>query len=154
MKNKKYYLVLNLINDHVEFGCPDLGIVERWCSANLLPNVKINEHYNILEIVVPNGKNAQQIDRDILNENQIISDGLLELEDYIPINIDFAKSEHERIFNIPNTDWEGIAVDLETINNNEAPRTLRIYLLNHLPYAIVNSLKRKTETQRLSQWDS
>lgn len=65
---EKYYIVLNLISEQVEFGCKDLAIVDRWCSANLLPNVKVNEHYSIVEIVIPNEDESNRLDGVVIRK--------------------------------------------------------------------------------------
>lgn len=62
---------------------------------------------------------------------------LLKPEDFTPINIDEIRKDWERINNIPNSQWEKIQRDLEVINDDELPYTLRTFKLNNLPYCVV-----------------
>lgn len=70
---------------------------------------------------------------------------MLQLKDYTPIDIDYVKKEREKIYNIPNSNMEYIKRDLQSINDKSLPNTLRIYLLNHLPYCVINILNNKNE---------
>lgn len=74
-----------------------------------------------------------------------ISD-FLQLEDYVPIDIDYVENQHKKIFNVPNKQWENdndLRRDLRTINNIELPYILRLYLLNHLPFSIIHIINNR-----------
>jgi coproporphyrinogen III oxidase-like Fe-S oxidoreductase len=66
---------------------------------------------------------------------------MIELNKFLPINIDFVKKERDKIYNIPNNDWKAIKRDLEIINDITIPHTLRLYMLNHLPYCVIEIMQ-------------
>ena len=72
--------------------------------------------------------------------NAAVRHNFLELENYVPIDIEFVRKERDKVYNVPNAGWDKIKPDLETINNLSAPITLRHYLLNHLPYCVIKIL--------------
>lgn len=65
---------------------------------------------------------------------------LLELENYVPINIPEVKKRWDDIVNIPNCLWDDIELDLRVINNDDLPYTLRLTKLNGLPWVLVQIL--------------
>jgi hypothetical protein len=62
---------------------------------------------------------------------------MLKIEDFVPINIEKVRKERDKVYNIPNSDWEKIKINLEVINSSFHPYTLRTYKLNHLPYCVI-----------------
>ena len=68
---------------------------------------------------------------------------MLQLIDYVPIDSELVKYYRERIFNVPNSGWDKIEKDITVINDFSAPTTLRTYLLNHLPYCVIEIIKTK-----------
>ena len=71
---------------------------------------------------------------------------MLEVEDFIPIDIPKLIKRWEKIYNIshlPSTLSIDIQRDCRTINDVECPHTLRLFLLNNLPYSIIKILKEK-----------
>ncbi|MFW6377084.1 MAG: hypothetical protein ACOCZ5_00425 [bacterium] len=62
---------------------------------------------------------------------------LLKPENFTPINIKEVEKDWKRINNIPNSKWKQIQRDLEIINDDGYPYTLRTFRLNNLPYCVV-----------------
>ena len=62
---------------------------------------------------------------------------MIQLEKFLPIDIDSVKKERDKIYSIPNDEWNAIKRDLEIINDITLPRTIRLYMLNHLPYCVI-----------------
>lgn len=62
---------------------------------------------------------------------------LLDLKDFIPIDIRYVASQRAKYLNVPNSDWDNIQRDIEVINNTNLPTTLRVYKLNCLPWIII-----------------
>ena len=115
---EKYYIVLNLISEQVEFGCKDLAIVDRWCSANLLPNVKVNEHYSIVEIVIPNEDDSNRLDGVVIQKPA----GGISREEFVKTILDIrsmtsAKGD-SKLWKKINNLWEDVQV-IGLIENGE-----------------------------------
>ena len=70
---------------------------------------------------------------------------MLNVDDYIMINISEIKKKRDEIYNVPNSKWEDIQRDIDVINNNALPLTLRTYLLNHLPYCVIKWIQDKNK---------
>lgn len=68
---------------------------------------------------------------------------MLELDDFIPIDVEKLKARRDAIYNIPNDGFLSIEKDVFVINSSDYPMTLRLYLLNHLPYCVIEILKEK-----------
>jgi len=68
---------------------------------------------------------------------------MLKPENFIPIDVNKVKIERDKIYNVPNSMWNKIELDIKTINDVSLPYTLRTFLLNHLPYCVVILLKEK-----------
>lgn len=66
---------------------------------------------------------------------------MLELENYVPIDIEKVSKEYLRIYNVPGNRIPNIIRELETINNEQLPVTLRTFLLNHIPICIFKLIK-------------
>lgn len=58
-------------------------------------------------------------------------------DDYTPIDISKIKKEHTRFYNIPNSSWDEIEIELKNINEKDLPKTLRSYIFEHLPFCVV-----------------
>ncbi len=67
---------------------------------------------------------------------------LIEVKDFIPIDINTTKKEFDKIMNVPNTQWANIISDINVVNNTNLPLTLRTFKLNTLPYIIIKILKK------------
>ena len=67
---------------------------------------------------------------------------MLKLEKYYPIDKDKVKKRWDEIMNIPNDQWnlKNIDREIEVINDNEYPYTLRTVKLNMLPALIIEIL--------------
>lgn len=62
---------------------------------------------------------------------------LLELKDYVPIDKRYLSSQRAKYIDIPNDGWDIISRDIDIINNENLPTTLRVYKLNSLPFIII-----------------
>ena len=65
---------------------------------------------------------------------------MLDINDFVPIDLEYVFSKRNEIYNIPNSGWSDIERDINTINDKLLPVTLRTYLLNHLPYCVIEIL--------------
>lgn len=100
-------------------------------SIKLLPEIG-DKDYTIIEL----------LDLYSSSHNVISESVFIELENYVPIDIDYAEKEYNRIFNIPNDSWKKIKQSLEVINTEEYPNTLRHFELNMLPYSVIKILSK------------
>lgn len=71
---------------------------------------------------------------------------LLKPEDFTPIDIDEIKRDWEKINNVPNSRWKRIEEDLNIINNDKLPYTLRTFVLNNLSYCVVTIMMYQLKT--------
>lgn len=67
---------------------------------------------------------------------------MIQIKDYCPIDVDYVKKEWDKIMNVPNDQWNirGIDKELEVINDDGYPYTLRTIKLNLLPNLIIEIL--------------
>lgn len=68
---------------------------------------------------------------------------MLGLEDIGHIDVDQIKKKSNELFPVSNPRWQSIERDIKTINLKDAPETLRVFLLNHLPYYVIEMIKTK-----------
>ena len=69
---------------------------------------------------------------------------MIELEKYYPIDRNKVRSKWDEIMNIPNNQWDinNIDNEIEVINDDKYPYTLRTAKLNMLPYLIIEILNK------------
>ena len=70
---------------------------------------------------------------------------MLELQDYIPIDINYVKQEWCKVFNTPSEVWKDIEKSITIINNASLPKTLRTLKFNLLPYSVIGIVINKAK---------
>ena len=65
---------------------------------------------------------------------------ILKPENYVPIDVGKVKADWQKVMNVPNNAWKQIEIDIDVINDTNAPYTLRTWKLNQLPFMVVQIL--------------